>query len=475
MIMPTRPCPAERGIGVNENAAAIEHEDEDEIGLSPDFVRAIVRQIDAGDAGAVRAAVADLHPADLAELLELLRPDERRTLVAMLGPDLDVAALSELDEGLRDEVLEYLGPGRLAEVLSELDTDDAVYLLEDMEEEEQQELLSRMPEDERAQLERSLEYPEDTAGRLMQRKVVVVPPHWTVGQTIDHMRAAENLPETFFEIYVVDESFHPIGTVPLSRLMRTKRPVRIADIMDPDPTVIPADMDQEEVAHQFEKYNLVSAPVVDEEGRLVGMITVDDVVEVIQEEAGEDIRRLAGVGEEALTDTVVQTVRSRFPWLFANLFTAAIAAVVISAFGGSIQRMVVLAALMPVVAALSGNAGTQTMTVTVRAMATRDLVPFNVARVITREVLVAFLNGVLFAILMGLGVGLFLDDWALAAVIGVSMIIALGFAGLAGILIPLALDRAGADPAISSSVFLIALTDAVSFLTFLGLATWFLL
>ena len=376
---------------------------------------------------------------------------------------------------MRDEVLGYLGPGRLAEALAELDTDDAVYLLEDMEEAEQQALLSRMPEDERAQLERSLEYEADTAGRLMQRDIVVVPPHWTVGQTIDHMRETDDLPETFFEIFVVDAAFHPVGTVPLSRMMRTKRPVLMADIMETEQTLIPADMDQEEVAHQFEKYNLVSAAVVDTDERLVGMVTVDDVVEVIQEEAGEDIRKLAGVGEEALTDTVVKIARSRFPWLFANLFTASIAAVVISAFGASIEQMVMLAVLMPVVAALAGNAGTQTMTVTVRAMATRDLVPLNVGRVISREVLVAFLNGFIFAALMGIAVGLGLEDWPLGGVIAISMIITLGFAGLSGILIPLALDRAGADPAISSSVFLIALTDAVSFLAFLGLATWLLL
>ena len=460
---------------MSDTAAELDRNPEDDLGLSPDFVRTVVDRIDAGDAPAVRKLTADLHPSDLAELIELLRPDERRTLVAILGPDFDLVALSELDEGLRDELLSHIGPGRVAEALADLDTDDAVYLLEDMGAEEQRELLDRMPEEERTQIERSLEYDEDSAGRLMQRDIVVVPPHWSVGQTIDHMRESVNLPETFFEIFVVDEAFHAIGTVPLSRIMRTKRPVKISDIMDMDQTLIPAAMDQEEVAYQFEKYNLVSAAVVDEEERLVGMVTVDDVVEVIQEEAGEDIRRLAGVGDEALTDTVIQTARSRFPWLFANLFTAAIAAIVISAFGVSIEKMVTLAILMPVVAALAGNAGTQTMTVTVRAMATRDLVEFNVRRVISREVLVAFLNGIIFAILMGIGVGFIFGDWQLSGVIAVSMVITLGFAGLSGILIPLALDRAGADPAISSSVFLIALTDAVSFLAFLGLATWLLL
>lgn len=460
---------------VSDTSPELDRNPDDEIGLSPDFVRNVVDRIDAGDAPAVRGATHGLHPSDVAELLELLRPDERRTLVAILGPDLDFAALSELDEGLRDEVMEYIGPGRVAEALVDLDTDDAVYLLEDMDASEQQALLSRMPDEERAQIERSLEYEEDSAGRLMQRDIVVVPPHWTVGRTIDHMREADDLPDTFFEIFVVDESYHAIGTVPLSRVMRTKRPISIRDIMDTEQTLIPADMDQEEVAHQFEKYNLVSAAVVDEEERLVGMVTVDDVVEVIQEEAAEDIRRLAGVGDEEMTDTVIETARSRFPWLFANLFTAAIAAVVIAAFGVSIEKMVTLAILMPVVAALAGNAGTQTMTVTVRAMATRDLVEFNARRVISREVLVAFLNGVIFAGLMGLGVGVIFGDWELSGVVAVSMVITLGFAGLSGILIPLALDRAGADPAISSSVFLIALTDAVSFLAFLGLATWLLL
>ncbi len=460
---------------MSESAAELDRGPDDEIGLSPDFVRNVVASIDAGDSTAVRAAAEGMHPADVAELLELLRPDERRTFIDILGHELDAAVLSELEEGLRDEVLGYLGTGWVSQAISDLDTDDAVYLLENMEESEQQELLSRMSDEERAQIERSLEYEEESAGRLMQRDIVVVPPHWTVGQTIDHMRESEDLPEIFFEIFVVDEGFHPVGTVPLSRVMRTKRPVKIADIMDTEQTLIPATMDQEEVAHQFEKYNLVSAAVVDDDERLVGMVTVDDVVEVIQQEAGEDIRRMAGVGDEALTDTVIKTARSRFPWLFANLFTAAIAAVVISAFGASIEQMVTLAVLMPVVAALAGNAGTQTMTVTVRAMATRDLVPFNVSRVITREVLVAFLNGFIFAGLMGVGVGVLFEQWPLGGVIAISMVITLGFAGLSGILIPIALDRAGADPAISSSVFLIALTDAVSFLAFLGLATWLLL
>ena len=460
---------------MSDTAAQTDRAPEDALGLSPDFVRVVVDRIDAGDAVAVRTLASGLHPSDMAELLELLRPDERRTMVSILGSALDIAALSELDEGLRDEVLDYLGPGHLADALADLDTDDAVYLLEDMEEAEQRALLARMPEEDRTQIERSLEYEEDSAGRLMQRQVVVVPPHWDVGRTIDHLRETDDLPEMFYEIFVVDESFHPIGTVPLSRLMRTKRPVKITDIMNTEQTLIPADMDQEEVAYQFEKYNLVSAAVVDAEDRLVGMVTVDDVVEVIQEEVGEDLRRLAGVGDEALTDTVIKTARSRFPWLFANLFTAALAAVVISAFGVSIEQMVALAILMPVVAALAGNAGTQTMTVTVRAMATRDLVEFNVRRVISREVLVAFLNGIVFAVLMGGAVAVIFADWQLGGVIAISMVITLGFAGLSGILIPLAMDRAGADPAISSSVFLIALTDAVSFLAFLGLATWLLL
>ncbi|MEQ9529199.1 MAG: magnesium transporter, partial [Parvibaculaceae bacterium] len=311
---------------------------------------------------------------------------------------------------------------------------------------------------------------EYSAGRLMQRELVAVPPYWDVGQTIDYLREAADLPDEFYEIFVVDAAYKPSGTVPLSRVMRTKRPVKISEIMETEQTLIPVEMDQEDVALQFSKYDLISAAVVDEAGRLVGVVTVDDIVEVISEEAAEDIRLLAGVGEESISDSVLQTTRSRFPWLVINLFTAVIAASVIALFDATIEQMVALAVLMPIVASMGGNAGTQTMTVTVRALATRDLVNFNVRRTITREFLVGILNGLMFAVLLGGLVSLVFENVWLGGVIATAMLINLITACLAGILIPLGLDKIGVDPAVSSAVFVTTLTDTIGFFSFLGLA-----
>lgn len=450
-----------------------ETEEADEL-LSPGFVRAVVDAIDRADRAKVRSLVLDLRPADLAELLELVRQDERHALVEMLGPDLNHEALHELDESVRDDVMEMLDPKVIASAVAEMDSDDAVYLLEDMDEHEQREILEQLPAPDRAALEKSLEYPEYSAGRLMQRELVAVPPFWDVGQTIDYLREAEQLPDEFYEIFVVDPAYRPVGTVPLSRVMRTERPVKMSEIMQEEQTLIPVDMDQEDVALLFSKYDLISAAVVDEDERLVGVITVDDIVEVITEEATEDIRRLGGVGEEAISDTVIQTTRSRFSWLFLNLLTAILASAVIGLFDGTISQMVALAVLMPIVASMGGNAGTQTMTVAVRALATKDLVPFNASRIVTREVMVGFLNGVMFAILMGIIGALWFENPALGVIIAAAMIINLVAAGLAGILIPIGLDKLGVDPAVSSGVFLTTVTDVVGFFAFLGLAALFL-
>lgn len=438
--------------------------------LSPGFVRSVVDAVDRADAPQARELVLPLRPADLAELFELLRNEEREVLVGMLGSDLNPEVLSELDESVRDHVIELLDPKDIAAALTEMDSDDAVYLLEDMDEEEQRLILDQLPASERAALEQSLDYPDYSAGRLMQRELVAVPPYWDIGQTIDYLREAKELPDEFYEIFVVDAAYKPCGTVPLSRLMRTKRPVKISDIMETEQTLIPVGMDQEEVALQFSKYDLISAAVVDEAGRLVGVITVDDIVEVISEEAAEDIRLLAGVGEEAISDTVFQTSRSRVPWLLVNLVTAVIAASVIALFDGTIEQMVALAVLMPIVASMGGNAGTQTMTVTVRALATRDLVPFNASRTILREFWVGIVNGCVFALLLGVLVALIFGNQWLGVVFASAMMINLVVASLTGILVPLGLDKVGADPAVSSAVFVTTMTDVVGFFSFLGLA-----
>lgn len=443
--------------------------------LSPDFVRAVIDALDHGDVSAVRDKTADLHAADLADLISLIRPDERRELVAVLGADLDPAVLSELEEGVRDEVLPLIKPETIARAIEALESDDAVYLLEDLNEDRQREILNQVQETDRAAVEYSLQYPENSAGRLMQRQIITVPPFWTVGQTIDYMRETENLPNEFLQLFVVDPAFHPLGTVPTSRILRTKRPVQIGDIMDPDPIMIPADMNEEEVAYQFEQYHLYSAPVVDPSNRLCGMITVDDVVGVIQETNEADIFQLGGVNEEAeVTDTVLMTTRRRFSWLFVNLLTAILASVVIAFFDATIEDLVALAVLMPIVASMGGNAGTQTLTIAVRALATKELTATNMMRVVGREVMVGILNGAVFAVLLGVVGGFWFQSLDLGMVLAAAMLINLFFAGLAGILIPLGLQRVGVDPAVASTVFVTTVTDVVGFFVFLGLAAWYL-
>ena len=443
--------------------------------LTPAYVAALSDAVASNDRAAVRRLAGDLKAPDLADLFELLSAEDRVGVVEMLGKGFDPEVLSEVDESVRDQLGEDLSNEILAEAVAKLDTDDAAYVLESLEEEDKQDVLAQIPSSDRAALEKNLEYPEETAGRLMQTDFVAVPPFWTVGQVIDQMRETEDLPETFSDIFVVDPTFRVVGSVDLSRLLRSKRTVGIADIMDRQRQVVMATADQEEMARQFERYDLKSAPVVDANNRLVGVVTVDDVVEVIEEETEEDLRLLGGVGDESLADTVIPTVRSRFLWLTINLGTAILASFVIQLFDASIEQMVALAVLMPIVASMGGNAGTQTMTVAVRAIATHDLGPVNAGRVILREASVGLINGLLFAVLMGVVVVVWFGAGKLGLVIGAAMIFNLLAAALAGILVPMLLHRYGYDPAVSSGVFVTTVTDVVGFFAFLGLATLFLL
>ena len=388
-----------------------------------------------GQAANVRVLTHGLRAPDLADLIELLEPDERVQLIQILGDDFDPEVMSELEEGVRDQLAEALPNEVLARVITELDTDDAAYVLESLDKEDQEDVLAQMPSSDRIALERNLEYPEETAGRLMQTDFVAVPPFWTVGRVIDHMREADDLPETFTDIFVVDPSFRVIGTIDLSRLLRTKRDVLVEKIMEADQHTVSATLDQEEMARQFERYDLKSAPVVDANKRLVGVVTVDDIVEVIEDETDEDLRRLAGVGDESIGDSVITTVRSRIVWLAINLCTAGLAASVIKQFDASIEQMVALAVLMPIVASMGGNAGTQTMAVTVRALATKDLGPANRTRIILREAAVGLINGLTLAAILGPIVFLWFGIGTLGIVIAVALIINLFTAAVAGILV----------------------------------------
>ncbi len=440
--------------------------------LTDDFVGRVRAAIAAADAAALRSYADELHEADLGALLKVLDPEERTGLIRLLGEDFDFAALTELDDTLRLQILEGLPAKTVAEGVRELESNDAVTLLEDLEPEEQAEILRELPPIERAAVARGLEYPEKSAGRLMQTDFIAVPPFWNVGQAIDYMREDEDLPDEFFVLFVVDATYHLIGTVALDRLLRSKRPTPIAEIMETDVETVKAADDQEDVARLFERYNLVTAPVVDDDGRLVGVITVDDVVDVIEEEAEEDIRRLAGIGDEERSDTVAYVARSRIPWLLINVVTAFLGAAVIGLFGASIEQMVALAILMPIVASMSGNAGIQAMTVTIRAIATRDIAAKAALRAIGREIMVGLINGLAVAVVIGLGAGLWFGSLDLGVVIGVALVACLLVAGLVGATIPLAFDRIGVDPAVASGVIVTAITDVAGFAVFLGLAGW---
>ena len=439
--------------------------------VTPEFVRDIAEALAAGRTADAVERARTLHSADLADLVEALKPDERVALIGALGPHLDPEVLVDLDEHVRDLVLESIEPEAIAAHAAELDTDDATHLIEDLGAAEQQKVLEALPASERELIESALAYPENSAGRLMQRDYVAVPSYWDVGQVIDWLRETDELPDEFYEIFVVDPRHRPVGTVPLYRAMRTKRPVSVAEIMDPEPRLIPVDMDQEEVAYQFDQYGLASAAVVAPDGRLLGQITVDDVVDVIQEEAEEDIHRLGGVAAQGdLYLGPLATVRRRWIWLLVNLLTAVIASLTIALFTDTIQQIVALAILMPIVASMGGNAGTQTLTVAVRALATRELTAANAARMLWKECVVGGTNGILFAIVTGVVAALWFESPIIGVVIGLAMIVNLLVAGAAGMLIPLGLQRAGVDPAISGGIVLTTVTDVVGFFAFLGLA-----
>lgn len=442
--------------------------------LEPGFLAEVARAVEAGGRERLSQLVGNLHESDLGDLLEALDPEHRTRLIQLLGADFDFTALTEVDDAVREDILDELEASAVAEGVRELDSDDAVYILEDLDRAERAEILDQLPAVERVSLQRSLDYPEDSAGRRMQTEFIAVAPFWTVGQTIDFMREAPNLPDTFYEIFVVDPAFHLLGSVPLDRLLRTKRPVPVSDLAQEVRRVHARDL-TEEVARLFQRYNLVSAPVVDDAERLVGVMTIDDIVDVIEEEADADIKALGGVKpSEEISDNVVTIARGRFRWLFVNLVTAFVAASVLKGFEAELEKMVALAVLAPIVASQGGNAGTQTMTVAVRALATRDLGPWNMARVVARETMVGLLNGAGFALITGVVASLWFGNSGLGVVIGLAMVTNLFAAALAGILIPIGLDRAGIDPAVSSAPFVTTVTDVVGFFSFLGIATlWF--
>jgi magnesium transporter len=443
--------------------------------VTPELVRHVETALAEDKADEVRALLGELSATGQATVLEQLSEPEREKLVGILKRDLDPEALTELDEEVLEGVLDQLDSKDIAAAARELETDDAATLLDELPEEERQEVLAELPPAERAEIESALAYPEGTAGRLMQRSLVKVPDDWTVGQVIDHCREATDLPEDVYDIFVVDAAGRLRGSVPLGRMRRTKRPVPILDIVDPDIPSVPVATEQNEVAHVFRDQNLVSCPVVDHRRRLLGVIMVDDVVDVIDEEAEEDLLKMGGVGIDDMHAPPVRTARLRAMWLAVNLLTAVLASLVIGQFEHSIEKIVALAVLMPIVASMGGNAGTQTVTVAVRALAMGELTATNALRFIAKEAAVGGLNGFLFAVLMGAAVVAWYGDWRLGAVIGAAMICNLLAAALAGTLIPIGLQKFGVDPAVSSTVFLTTVTDVVGFLAFLGLATVFLL
>ena len=445
------------------------HDKEDHLRAS--FVREVLDAVADGDDEAARGLVSDLHPADIADLIELAPTDERADLIEALAGIVDADVYAELNEHVREDVIDEMEPQQVADLAAQLDTDDAVALIEDLEQDDQLAVLRAMEPDDRAAVEEALTYPEETAGRLMQRDLIAVPEHWKVGQVIDYLRSGDELATDFWEVFVVSPDHHPVGTCKLSTILRSPRTAAVSDVMARKQTLIPVDMDQEEVSLRFQKYALISAAVVDSSGRLVGMITVDDIVHIIQEEAGEDALFLSGAGDGDINEPIVDTYKERVRWLAANLMTALVASSVIRFYEHSIERLAVLAVLMPIVAGVGGNAGTQTLAVTVRAIATNQLTGSNRWRAVFREIRVALMNGLTIAVLIGIAVTLILGSPQLGGVIAAAMTILVSIAGLAGVLVPLALERAGADPAVASSVFVTMVTDSMGFLVFLGLAT----
>ena len=462
--------------------SAAEHQSADSAGevytLGKKDVDAILYAVDIDDREQLQALMAPLHAADIADLLEQITGFERMRLIRLFGQDFDGEILTELDEGLREEVIAVLNPQVLRDAVRELDSDDVVDLVEDLDAPQQEAILDVLPDADRVAVEQSLAYPEYSAGRLMQREVVMAPEHWSVGDAIDHLRAApeDALPNQFYHIVLVDPRLHPVGNVTLGKLMRTRREVALKELIEETFEIIPVAREEGDVAYAFNQYHLISAPVVDDDGRLIGQITIDDAMTVLDDEHEEDILRLAGVGEESsLNDNIVETTKQRVPWLAVNLVTSVLASIVIAQFEAAISQLVALAVLMPIVASMGGNAGTQSLTVAVRAIATKDLTGANVWRVIRRECAVGLINGLVFAVVMGVIGVIWFGSPALGYVIAAAMVVNMVIAGLAGTMIPVILDRVGIDPALASGAFVTTVTDVVGFFAFLGLAAMVLL
>ncbi len=443
--------------------------------FNKEFINTFSEKIVSGNVEFINQTLKDLHEADVANLIENLNPDTRVKLIELESFSVDPEIFVELNESIQSEVLQLLSIESVIKIIKRLESDDAIKILEKLEKDRKEKILEKLPPKDKFLLEEGLSYPEDSAARIMQREFTAVPSNWTVGQTIDYLRETKDLPKEFLEIFIVDNDFKPIGTVPSSRVLRTPRELKMSSIMSEMPVLISANMDQEEVGHAFENYNLISAGVVNKDNKLVGMITADDVVTVVQEEAEEDALRLAGVGDEEITDSVLKKTKRRFNWLLLNLFTALLATWVISNFGASIEQMVALAFLMPIVASMGGNAGMQTLAVTIRAIAKKELSTNNFNRVVGKEFIIGILNGIIFAIITAVIVHLWFKDFNLSILIGVSMILNMIVAGLFGILVPVSLKKINIDPALASSVFVTTITDVIGFLSFLGLGSYYFL
>lgn len=451
-------------------------EAEDVYALNAATVDAILAAVEVGARQRLIEYLEPFHAADIADLLEQINPNQRQALLSLWDTDFDAEVLTEVEEGVRDDLLEELPEDVLNEAVKELDADDVVYLIEDLDQSDQERVLDALDDSDREAVLSSLQFPEDSAGRMMQRDFVMAPTHWTVGDAIDYMRASDELPQKFYDVIISDPRLRPVGTVALSKIMANARHVKIATLMEEDFFTIPSDQTREDVGYAFSQYHLVSAPVIDADGRLVGIITIDDAVEAMEDESHEDMMRLAGVGaEEELSDTIWETAKQRFPWLLINLVTAVLASMVISMFSSTIEALVALAVLMPIVASMGGNAGTQSMTVAVRALATRDLTPSNAWRIILREGVVGLVNGIAFAVIIGIVGMIWFGSPMLGVVLGIAMVGNMLVAGLAGIMIPIGLDKLKVDPALASGAFVTTVTDVVGFFAFLGLAAALLL
>ena len=443
--------------------------------FNKEFINTFSKKIQSSDIKFINQTLKDLHESDVANLIENLSNETRTKLIELEEFNIDPDIFIELNESIQSEVLQLLSTESIINIIKRLESDDSIKILENLEKSKKETVLEKLPPKDKFLLEEGLSYPEDSAARIMQREFTAVPSNWSVGQTIDYLRENKDLPKEFLEIFIVDNEFKPVGTVPSSRVLRTSRESKMNSIMTEMPVLISVNMDKEEVGHTFESYNLVSAGVVNKDNKLVGMITADDVVTVVQEEAEEDALRLAGVGDEEITDSVIIKTKRRFNWLLLNLFTALLATWVISNFGASIEQMVALAFLMPIVASMGGNAGMQTLAVTIRAIAKKELSTSNFNRVVGKEFIIGILNGIIFAIITAVIVHLWFKEISLSLLIGVSMILNMIVAGLFGILVPVSLKKMNIDPALASSVFVTTITDVIGFLSFLGLGSYYFL